>query len=70
MKIDDLRVKAKGMGVKTSGMSKTNLIRRIQQAEGNFPCFGTTADYCDQWECAWREDCLPKTPSRRRSWAQ
>jgi len=67
MKMGDLRGKAKEIGVKTGGMSKTNLIPAIQEAEGNFPCYGTATDYCDQWQCAWREDCLPKTSSRSRS---
>jgi hypothetical protein len=40
-------------------MKKENLIRSIQLAEGNFPCFGTaTAGLCDQTNCLWRVDCL------------
>ena len=28
--------------------------------EGNFDCFGSAYEgYCDQYDCSWREDCLP-----------
>ncbi|MBI5418894.1 MAG: Rho termination factor N-terminal domain-containing protein [Deltaproteobacteria bacterium] len=61
MKIQELRVIAKARGIKTARMRKGDIIQAIQQDEGNFVCFGTAADgYCDQYECAWREDCLPE----------
>jgi len=64
MKMQEVREKAKALGLKnTFGLSKTELIRRIQKAEGNFDCFGTSTDYCDQIECCFREDCLrPSVP--------
>ncbi len=59
MKMQEVRKKAKKVGIKnTFGMSKTELIRRIQRAEGNFDCFGTAKDYCDQIVCCFRVDCL------------
>ena len=58
MKIGEVRQKAKEMGVKTSG-KKQEIIRNIQTAEGNEPCFATKSE-CDQIKCCWREDCLPK----------
>ena len=62
MKIKDVRERAKAVGVKkTFGLSKVELIRRIQRAEGNFDCFGTAVEHCDQFQCCFREDCL-KTP--------
>lgn len=62
MKMEEVRAKAKALGLKsTFGLSKGELIRRIQRAEGNFDCFGSAKDYCDQLECCFREDCL--TPS-------
>ena len=39
---------------------KDNLVHAIQTAEGNFPCFGTAKDYCDQLVCCFRDNCLPK----------
>ncbi len=59
MKIQEIRAKAKALQVKnTFGLSKAELIRRIQKAEGNFDCFGTAKGYCDQLQCSFREDCL------------
>ena len=55
MKIQEVRTKAKALGVKkTFGLSKTELIRRVQKAEGNFDCFGTAKDYCDQFQCCFQ----------------
>jgi hypothetical protein len=59
MKIQEIRGKAKALGLrKTIGVTKTELIRRVQKAEGNFDCFGTAKDYCDQFQCCFREDCF------------
>ncbi len=59
MKMQEIREIAKPLGIKTSRMSKINLVRAIQQAEGNFPCFATaTSGECDQIDCIWRKDCL------------
>jgi hypothetical protein len=59
MKMQEVREKAKALGLKkTFGLSKVELIRQIQRAEGNFDCFGTAKDFCDQFRCCFREDCL------------
>jgi hypothetical protein len=60
MKVADVKEKARGLNVKVSGTNKTKMIRAIQAAEGNFPCFKTARDQCDQFDCLWREDCLHK----------
>lgn len=63
MKMREARELAKKKGV-TGGnkMDKTSLIRAIQKAEGNNPCFSTKPlSECDQVNCLWREDC--KMPS-------
>jgi hypothetical protein len=59
MKMLDVRRKAKELGVKAQGMTKANLIRAIQTAECNTPCFATGRTECDQILCCWQEDCLP-----------
>jgi hypothetical protein len=60
MKIQKIRSIAKEMGVKSARMSKGEIIRAIQEAEGNFPCFGTARDgFCDREDCMWKGDCLP-----------
>jgi len=59
MGLKELNEKARNLGIKPKiGIKREVLIRAIQTAEGNFPCFGTAKDYCDQMSCRWREDCL------------
>lgn len=59
MKMSDVQKKAKEMGVKIGrSTKKVDLIRRIQEEEGNSPCFQMKGDSCDQTECCWRKDCL------------
>ena len=59
MNMQEIRGLAKEFGIKTSRMSKVNLVRSIQLAEGNFSCFASAVDgECDQAGCAWREDCF------------
>lgn len=60
MQMDEVRARAKSLGVKTARTKKVEIIRAIQRAEGNFPCFGTTDGYCDRLDCCFREDCLEK----------
>jgi len=61
MKMNDVKKIAKGLGLTTAvGMKKAQIIRAIQEREGNFPCFGTARDYCDQPKCIWQQDCLGK----------
>lgn len=60
MLMAEVREKAKVLGLKTARMKKIDIIKAIQETEGNFPCFGTAVDYCDQSTCCFREDCLEK----------
>ena len=60
MKMTDIREKAAEIGLKTRLMKKPDMIRAIQTAEGNTPCFATGREACDQVACCWRDDCLPK----------
>lgn len=58
MKMEQVRAVAGRMGIKAGKLKKGDLIRSIQQAEGNIACFDTgTADRCGQQQCLWREDC-------------
>jgi hypothetical protein len=41
-----------------SRLRKADLIRAMQEHEGNYPCFGTAEDSCDRTDCLWRKDCL------------
>ncbi|MCP4078269.1 MAG: SAP domain-containing protein [Gammaproteobacteria bacterium] len=59
MNMQQIRAIAKPMDIRTSRLSKINLIREIQTVEGNNACFATKSAYdCDQHECIWRDDCI------------
>ena len=58
MKADEIKEIAKKRGVKTGKMKKSEIIRAIQESEGNPTCFDTgQASECSQMNCLWREDC-------------
>ena len=59
MKIDAIKKIARHQQLKPGKAKKDELIRAIQQAEGNTACFGSnSAKECGQVNCLWREDCL------------
>ena len=58
MTVKEIQGIAKKMGLKAGKMRKADLVRSIQMAEGNTPCFQTdAANSCDQVGCLWRSDC-------------
>ncbi len=58
MKMTEVKLVAKELGVKPGKLKKEDLIRAIQRAEGNPECFNTQfSDRCGQPECLWRPDC-------------
>ncbi len=58
MKLDDVKEVAKKLDIKVGKLKKAELVRAIQAAELNDPCFETgNAAECGQEECLWREDC-------------
>ena len=65
MKVVEIKARAKAMGLAARGKRKLELIRSIQTQEGNFPCFGTSSGQCDQQDCCWRDDCLPRDTAFR-----
>jgi hypothetical protein len=62
MIMEDIRVKAKGLGINAGKMKREELIRMIQTAEGYTPCYkygGTKSDGpCPYTDCCFRPDCL------------
>jgi hypothetical protein len=60
MKMQEVHKLAKQLGIKSFGKTKAEIIREIQRKEGNFDCYGTAEDYCDQENCAFRSSCLGK----------
>lgn len=58
MRVEDVRTIAARMGIKAGKLKKGELIRSIQQAEGNDQCFNTGRSHqCSQQDCLWRKDC-------------
>ena len=59
MNVKDIKSVAKKMGIQVGKMKKVDLVRSIQSAEGNTPCYQTGAlSSCGQENCCWRSDCL------------
>jgi len=58
MKMHEVRVIAKNLGINSFGLSKAELIKEIQRKQGNFDCYGSAGDYCDQLGCLFRLSCL------------
>jgi len=58
MKLEVIKSIAELYSIKASRMKKSELVRAIQHAEGNEPCFeaGKSAT-CGQIGCSWREIC-------------
>ncbi len=55
---------AESLGAVPAAAEKTQLIRRIQKAEGREPCFGESAGRCSQTDCRFRNDCLTEPPDQ------
>ena len=61
MNFNEMRKKAKGMGINTLRMKKEDIIHAIQHAEHNIECFATNrVDECGEMKCLWRVDCILK----------
>lgn len=59
MIMSDIKKRAKELGISVGKMTKAELIKAIQNEEGNFDCFNTaTSGECDQLDCCWKDDCL------------
>ncbi len=57
MTLLEISERAKKLGIKNlKKFRKDALIRQIQQAEGNSPCF-KGIENCGELTCSWREDC-------------
>jgi hypothetical protein len=58
MKLEEIKSIAQLYSIKVSKLKKYELVRAIQQAEGNEQCFeaGKSAS-CGQNGCSWRDIC-------------
>lgn len=57
MKMTAIKKYAADLGVPAEGLLKAELIRAIQSAEGNTPCFGQNTGACPYDDCLWLKDC-------------
>lgn len=62
----DLIELAKKYFIFDAGLSKANLIRKIQVEQGHTDCFATGKRSCDQTTCWWRTDCLSESGEDRQ----
>lgn len=60
MNLQEIRDRASSLGLTGIGkLRKAELIRKIQEAEGNNPCYGAEwRQSCGETACCWRGDCL------------
>ena len=58
MKMDDIKAKAKDLGIAPRRMRKAELIHAIQMAEGCEPCFGRSNGQCPSVDCCFMADCV------------
>jgi len=59
MNMNKIKDIARNMNLDPGSMNKKDLIRLVQEKEGNTPCFKTDVQSCDQFDCCWRNDCQP-----------
>jgi len=58
--LQDVIAIAENMGIEVGRLIKTELVRAIQRAEGNYDCYMSGEVLtCGQVNCLWREDCAP-----------
>ena len=58
MKMADVQKKAKALGLAPNKKTKkVDLVRSIQTAEGNTPCYATGVVDCPYLDCCFRDDC-------------
>jgi hypothetical protein len=57
--MNEIKAIASERGIKCGKLNKTDLVRTIQQQEGNPSCYNTgQKNICGQDQCLWRADCL------------
>lgn len=58
MKINEIKEIARQHNLKPGKANKGELVRSIQQKEGNTPCFDSNiSQICGELDCLWRADC-------------
>ncbi len=57
MLVKEIKEIAKTLNVSVGKKKKTELIRAIQEAEGNAACFDSGITNCGLTDCLWFSDC-------------
>ena len=66
MRLEEIQKMAQGIGIRTFGTRKTDLIRAIQKAENSIECYGTERmENCQEKACLWKSDCLALSNNRK-----
>ena len=60
MTIEEIRQRAEALGIPTTCRNKAELVRAIQSAEGNSPCFRSGRSQCEHIGCCWLVECIPQ----------
>ncbi len=58
LNMQQIRTKARGLGITPGKMKKVDLVHAIQTAEGNVPCYGRSGGQCPYIDCCFMDDCL------------
>ena len=58
MKLNEIKEKARALGIIPGKMKKPELIHSIQEVEGNTQCFGRSDGQCPQTDCCFMRDCI------------
>ena len=58
--MEEIRAVARERGLRPGQRKKADLVRLIQEQEGNPVCYGSAAGEadCDRTDCMWRTDCF------------
>jgi hypothetical protein len=68
MRMQEVRAKAKAMGINSFGKTKEDLIKEMQRKEGYTDCYATAVNgSCDETSCCFRDSCLGDKAVKKRS---
>jgi len=59
MNTRQLREDARVIENKIGWKAKRELIRSVQEMQGEVPCFQSGKKTCDRFDCGWRIECMP-----------
>ena len=59
MQTEQARKNARDIERKIGWKARRELIRTIQEGKGEAPCFQSGKEFCDQFDCRWRDECKP-----------